>query len=78
MDCAMHEPYKKTTGCTRPLPTGQKHHGACGVDGTMVKPFKMDVEGDDEPKWLVLPGRILRSQNTPTPKKKVSLIRPCR
>ena len=38
----------------------------------MVKPFKMDVEADDEPKWLVLAGRILRSQDTPTPKKKVS------
>ena len=38
----------------------------------MVKPFKMDVEADDEPKWPVLAGRILRSQDTPTPKKKVS------
>ena len=47
--CVDYEPCKKTEGCSRLCPIGQKHRGMCKVDGKMVKPDKMQTE-DDEPK----------------------------
>ena len=47
--CVDYEPCKKTEGCSRLCPAGQRHRGMCKVDGKMVKPDKMQTE-DDEPK----------------------------
>ena len=47
--CVDYEPCKKTEGCSRLCPIGQKHRGACVVGGKMLKPDKMQTE-DDEPK----------------------------
>ena len=44
--CVDYEPCKKTEGCSRLCPTGQKHRGACVVGGKMLKPDKMQT--DDE------------------------------
>jgi len=57
--CVVFEPCKKTEGCSRLCPIGQKHRGAVG--GKMVKPDKMQT-GDDEPKWLAHAGCILREK----------------
>ena len=50
--CVDYEPCKKTEGCSRLCPAGQRHRGMCKVDGKMVKPDKMQTE-DDEPKAKV-------------------------
>jgi len=57
--CVDFEPCKKTEGCSRLCPIGQKHRGAVG--GKMLKPHKMQT-GDDEPKWLAHAGCILREK----------------
>ena len=44
--CVDYEPCKKTEGCSRLCPIGQKHRGACVVGGKMLKPDKMQT--DDE------------------------------
>ena len=48
--CIDYEPCKKTVGCSRLCPTGQRHRGMCKVDGKMIKPDKMQTDTDDEPK----------------------------
>ena len=40
----MLEPCKKTPCCTKPCPNGQKHRGACMVNGKMRKPDKMQTD----------------------------------
>ena len=48
--CVDYEPCKKTEGCSRLCPAGQRHRGMCKVDGKMIKPDKMQTDTDDEPK----------------------------
>ena len=69
--CVDYEPCKKTEGCSRLCPIGQKHRGMCKVDGKMVKPDKMQTE-DDEPKAaaddVLGADRVLRERKHPMQK----------
>ena len=46
--CVDYEPCKKTVGCSRLCPIGQKHRGACVVNGKMQKPDRMQTEDDEK------------------------------
>ena len=69
--CVDYEPCKKTVGCSRMCPKGQKHRGMCVVGGKALKPDKMQTE-DDEPKadadHVLGADRVLRERKHPMEK----------
>ena len=67
--CVDYEPCKKTEGCSRLCPIGQKHRGMCVVGGKALKPDKMQTDTDDEPKAGALGAdRVLREKKHPMKK----------
>ena len=67
--CVDYEPCKKTEGCSRLCPIGQKHRGMCMVGGKALKPDKMQTDTDDEPKAGALGAdRVLREKKHPMEK----------
>ena len=67
--CVDYEPCKKTVGCSRLCPIGQKHRGMCMVGGKALKPDKMQTDTDDEPKAGALGAdRVLREKKHPMEK----------
>ena len=69
--CVDYESCKKTVGCSRMCPKGQKHRGMCVVGGKALKPDKMQTE-DDEPKagadHVLGADRVLRERKHPMEK----------